>query len=160
MYWKFDANKFALHQLPPCLRRKGIYALVKCLMAGISYVHSLFSSHRSSVMQQLNHNGSVMSLERFLNEKFCLSGYIYIKDFLSANTYLHYEGETPEEVHVGYQDEGDIFHLSSNRPDDVSGGFTIMIPESMATDDNLAMIRKWTDYYRVAGTIYKIETYE
>lgn len=160
MYWKFDANKFALHQLPPCLRRKGIYALVKCLMAGISYVHSLFSSHRSSVMQQLNHDGTVISLEKFLNDIFSLSGEIYIKDFRSPNIYLHYEGEIPEEVYVGYQDEGDIFHLSSNQPDYMVGGFIIMIPESMATDENLAMIKKWTEYYRVAGTVYKIETYE
>ena len=53
MYWRFDANKFALHQLPPFLRTKGIYAIIKCLMIGIDRVHSLFASHRESVIVQL-----------------------------------------------------------------------------------------------------------
>ena len=160
MYWRFDANKFALHQLPPFLRKKGIYAIIKCLMIGVDRVHSLFASHRESVTQQLKHNGTVASLEKFLNDKFSLSGEIYITEYLTNNTYLHNEGEMPEDMYVGNEDEGENLVLSSVSPDKVSGGFAVMIPEGLATDENIAVIRKWVDYYRAAGTIYKIESYE
>ena len=160
MYWRFDANKFALHQLPPFLRKKGIFAIIKCLMVGIDRIHSVFVSHRNSVIQQLNHNGTVMSLEKFLNDKFSLSGAIHITEYKTNNTYLHIEGETPEEVHMCNQDEGDSLVLSSVSPDKISGGFAVMIPERLATDENIAVIRKWVAYYRAAGTTYKIESYE
>lgn len=160
MYWRFDANKFALHQLPPFLRKKGIYAIIKCLMIGIDRVHSLFASHRESVTQQLKHNGTVVSLEKFLNDKFSLSGEIYITEYLTNNIYLHNEGETPEDIYMGFQDEDETLVLSSLNPDKVSGGFAVMIPEGLTTDENIAVIRKWVDYYRAAGTTYKIESYE
>lgn len=160
MYWRFDARKFALHQLPPFMRKKGIYALIKCFLTGIDWVNSLFATQRETVAQQLNHNGTTMSLEKFLNDKFSLSGEIYITEYQTNNTYIHMQGETAEDVYVGYKDEGDTLVLSSVSPDKVSGGFAVNIPEALATEENIAVIRKWVDYYRAAGTIYKIETYE
>lgn len=160
MYWKFDSRKFALHQLPPVLRTKGIYALLKCVMAGLDYIYALFSGYRASVDQQLNHNGTVLSLEEFLNAKFSLSDEIYIIDFKNANTYLHKADEVEPDVYVGYQGEEDPLMLSSDAPDVVSGGFTIRIPEGLSTPENIALLTKWVEFYRPAGTIYKIETYE
>ena len=160
MYWRFDANKFALHQLPPLLRKKGIYAIIKCLMIGIDHIYSVFAYYRNSVTRQFNYNGTVISLEKFLNDIFSLSGEIYITEYKTNNIYLHNEGETPEEVYMCYQDEGESLVLSSVSPDNISGGFAVMIPEGLATDENIAVIRKWVDYYRAAGTTYKIEIYE
>lgn len=160
MYWRFDANKFALHQLPLFLRKKGIYAIIKCLMIGVDRVHSLFSSQRLSVSQQLKHNGTVISLEKFLNDKFSLTNEIYITEYLTDNKYLYYDGEMLEDVYMGYQGEDETFELSSVNPNNVSGGFAVMIPEGLATEENIAVIQKWVDYYRTAGTIYKIESYE
>lgn len=159
MYWKFDVRKFALHQLPPFLRKKGIYALLKSIMIGVDWVFGLFTSHRETVVQQLNHNGSTISLEAFLNEKFSLNGEIYLTDFLNDNVYLYVAGETAEDVYMGYKDEADLLILSSESPDTVSGGFTVMIPSGLGSEENLAIIRKWVDYYRASGTKYKIETY-
>lgn len=160
MYWRFDPNKFALHMLPPILRRKGIYALLKCLMIGIGAVHKMFVNFREVIMRQLNYNGFTISLERFLNEQFSLEKEIFIKDYAADNVYLHMKDETPEEVYAGYQTEGDMLVLSSTGPDKISGGFTVMIPVGLATEENILIIRKWVDYYRMAGTMYKIETYE
>ena len=160
MYWRFDAKKFALQQLPPFLRKKGIYALIKCFLTGIYWVYSLFSTHRETVGQQLNHNGTTASLEDLLNDKFSLSGEIYITDYVTNNTYIHMSGETKEDVYVGNQDEGDLLVLSSVSPDKISGGFAVNIPATLATDENIAVIRKWVDYYRAAGTMYKIDIYE
>lgn len=158
MYWKFDPDRFALQQLPPCLRKKGIYAIIKCLMIGISRVHALFVSHKETVDQKLSHDGTAMSLEAFLNEKFGAG--ITIREYRSENVYLHLYDEIAESVYVGYQDEDVALLLSSDSPDSIIGGFTVMVPKGLATDANIAEISRWVNYYRAAGTMYKIEIYE
>lgn len=159
MYWRFDAKKFALHQLPPFLRKKGIYALIKCFLTGIDWVYSLFTTQRETVDQQLNHNGTTASLEKFLNDKFGLSQGIYISDYQTDNVYFHLEGEVPEDVYVSYQNEENDLFLPSTSPDKTSGGFLVKIPSSMNTSENLAVLNRWINYYRPAGTVYKIEVY-
>lgn len=160
MYWKFDANKFALHQLPPLLRRPAIYALLKCLMIALNTVHETFVRHRDKTVRQLNYNAFTISLERFLNELYSLDNSIYITEYKSSNVYLSLSSENNPKVYVGNQNEGDILYLSSASPETVSGGFVVKIPAGMATEENIAIIRKWVDYYRMAGTIYTIESYE
>lgn len=159
MYWRFDAKKFALHQLPPFMRKKGIYALIKCFLTGIDWVYSLFATQRETITHQLNHNGSTASLEDFLNDKFGLSKGIYISDYLTDNIYLHLEGEVPENIYVSYQNEKDALFLSSISPDSTSGGFLVKIPAKLNTSQNLAVLNSWINYYRPAGTVYKIELY-
>lgn len=160
MYWKFDANKFALHQLPPLLRRPAIYALLKCLMIAIAAVHEMFVKHRDKTVRQLNYNGQTISLEKYLNELFSLDNAIYITEYTSSNIYLSLASENTPKVYVGNQNEGDIIYLSSASPEKVAGGFIVKIPAGLATEENIAIIRKWVDYYRMAGTIYTIESYE
>lgn len=158
MYWKFDPDRFALQQLPPCLRKKGIYAIIKCLMIGISRVHALFVSHKETVDQKLSHDGTTMSLESFLNEKFG-SG-IYLKEYRTENAYMHFYEEIAENVYMGYQEENEALWVPSKSPDTITGGFAVMVPTALATDENIAAIKRWVEYYRAAGTIYKIEIYE
>lgn len=159
MYWRFDAYKFSLQQLPPLLRGRVMSSLLKALTAAAEVVYDLFVAHRARVMRKLDYNGFTISLERFLNELFDEDS-IYITEFKSENVYLHYDYENLPNVYLGYQEEGDTISLSSTSPQDISGGFVVMIPSYLATDDNIALIRKWVDYYRMAGTIYRIESYE
>lgn len=160
MYFRFDANKWALHQLPPLLRRTRIYALLRCLMTGIRELHETFTAWRAERVRQLGYNGHTAYIARFLNDLFSLDDEIYIEDYRSPNVYLHYAEETPEEVYMCFQDEGESLFLSSRSPEDVAGGFTVMVPASLATEENIVTIRKWVEYYRAAGTVYRIETYE
>ena len=97
----------------------------------------------------------------FLNSRFALDpGTIYITDFRSENQYLHFYEEIADDVYMSYQSEGDRLTLSSHSPDSLAGGFVVMIPAALASDGNLAEIRRWVEYYRYAGTTYKISTYE
>lgn len=160
MYWKYDVYKFALHQLPPFLRRRGIYALVKCIMIGLNQVYNSFIQHRKSVLLRLDHNGSSASLGRFLNDLFSLNNEIYVTEFVNTNIYLHMTGETAEEVCLGYLSEGVSLDLSSSSPNDITGGFIVNVPSVLASDENIATITKWVDYYKTAGKIYKIQIYE
>lgn len=161
MYRKFDVDKFALQQLPPLLRNRVIYALLKSLLAGLSWLQKKFTSYSDEVTGRLAVNGFTINLEVFLNDIFSLDqGTIYITDYESEKDYLHYYEEIADDVYMGYESEGDQLHLSSSQPDSLAGGFAVMVPAELATEGNLATIRKWVEYYRYAGTTYKISTYE
>lgn len=160
MYWRFDINKFALHQLPLLLRNPVIYALLKCLMIAFNAVYDSFVAHRKAVMRQLDYNGFTISLERYLNSVFGLENAIFITEYRSDNVYLSYIEEGYPKVYVGYKNEGDTIFLSSVSPDTLRGGFIVNIPERLATEENIAIIRKWVDYYRMAGTLFILKSYE
>ena len=70
------------------------------------------------------------------------------------------EGEVPEEVYLGFDNEITEVYLSANDPSVLSGGFVVYVPSGLATEDNLRTIRKWVEYYKMAGTEYKIVAYE
>ena len=161
MYWRFDAEKFALDQLPPLFRTKGIYALIKCLLAGVSWISRQFASYRSDVARRLAGNGFAANLERYLCDQLGVpAGSVYIRDKETGRVYLHFIDELADNVYVGYADEGDVFYLSSEDPGQLIGEFVVMVPAEIASDANLAVIRKWVEYYRYAGTAYTIEIYE
>lgn len=160
MNYSFDPNKWALHQLPPLLRKTRIYAFLKCIMIAISEVYGRFKEYASEAEYKLSNNGYTRNLEKFLNDLFSLEGEITIEDYLTENVYLHFADETPENVYVGLESEGAQLYLPSVRPDELSGGFKILIPSGLETEENLALINRWVNYYKTAGTTYKIETYE
>lgn len=159
MIYRFDPNKWALHQLPPLLWQPRIYSLLKALLVGVCEVYDSFMAYKEDVSRKITYNGYTVNLERFLNETFCLDDEITIEDYRNGNVFLHRDNENADEVYVSMKSEGDEFLLPSSKPDDIIGGFKIIIPETLDTEDSLAIIRKWVEYYRPAGTSYKIETY-
>lgn len=161
MYWRFDADKFTIQQLPPLLRRKGIYSLIRSLLVGINWIYDRFLAYREDVSGKLSGNGFVANLEKLLNEKLGVaSGTILIVDYVTDNVYLHFYEEVAEKVYMSFADEGNQLILSSDAPGNLTGGFKVMIPMQLYSAENLATIRQWVDYYKYAGTLYKIETYE
>lgn len=159
MIYRFDPNKWALHQLPPLLWQPRIYSLLKALLVGVCEVYDSFMAYKEDVSRKITYNGYTVNLERFLNKTFYLENEITIEDYRNGNVFLHRDNENADEVYVSMKSEGDEFLLPSSKPDDIIGGFKIIIPETLNTEDNLAIIRKWVEYYRPAGTSYKIETY-
>ena len=150
-----------MQQLPPVLRRKDIYAFFRCFLKGIGWLQERFTAYRDDVTGRLACNGLTANLEKFLNDKLGFeAGTIYVTDYRTDNLYLSYYGEVADNIYASYQSEGDILYLSSTAPDKLAGGFAVMIPRSLASERNLATIRQWVEYYRYAGTAYKIMTYE
>lgn len=157
MYSRFDINRFAWQQLPPLLRKKGVYALLRCLLIGMGTIYRSFVGYRESVLLKVNNNSFTVSLENFLNGLFGVSDRITITDFKDQNVYLHYDQETNENNYISYQDEGVPLNLSSVSPNMVTGGFEVNVPTKLATADNLKLIQKWVEFYKPAGTTYKIK---
>lgn len=157
MYSQFDINRFALQQLPPLLRKKGIYALLRCLLIGLGTIYRSFVGYRESVRLQVNHNNLTASMEKFLNDLFGVEGMITITDFRDSNVYLHNADEAAESVYMGYQDESTPLNLSSVAPNMVTGGFDITVPTKLVNSQNLKAIKKWVDFYKPAGTSCNIK---
>lgn len=160
MNYRFDIHKWLLLQLPLVLRKQRIYALIRCIAVGLNQVYEAFKNYSNDVVRRLENTSQVISLEKWLNDIFYLDGDIIIRDYISDNVYLHYQDEVPEEVYLGFPDEQTVVYLPSTSPSKLSGGFVILIPAELATEDNLKTIRKWVEYYRMAGTEYRIEIYE
>lgn len=160
MYYNFDVRKWVLQQLPPVLCQGVMAALMKCLSQPLKMIHEEFHRYATGTDQQLMHNSQTLMLQKWLNDIFNLpSGTIYIANYLSDQVYLHYADELPDDTYMCEKDEGDSIYLKSEITNEY-GGFIVSVPKKFATEENLHTIRKWVDYYKVAGTIYKIETDE
>ena len=157
MKYDYDCHKWVLHNLPPILRKNRLIVLILCLINGVIYVASKFESFRKEVEQRITHDGSVMSIEDFLNDLFKLDGEIYLEDYVNPQVYLHYQGEILEDP-IYVSDTQDNVYLRSDMGK-VTGGFKVMIPTEIDTPENRALIIKWVEYYRSAGTSFKIENY-
>lgn len=159
MYYRFDVFKWMRQQLPPLLRNSIITAFLFVISQAFKKTQATLLDYCTSVERRLNHNSSTLLLQKWLNDLFGLkNGTIYITNYLTEQTYLHFEGETISPVYLGFQDEVD-FYLDSKLYSEY-GGFIVRVPSSLSTDENLLVIRKWIEYYRTAGTVYKIESYE
>lgn len=102
-----------------------------------------------------------MALERWLNNIFYVNDAVKVENFNSDIVYLNYKAESLEETLLSLNSEGIEEYLCYKKEteNEISVGFVVKIPVTMATPDNLATIRKWVEYYRMAGTTYKIEVY-
>lgn len=130
---------------------------------------SALQSLSDDLLYKMQHDCSVIYLEKMLNEQFNISGYnrsnhvatrkIYIADapFIERD-YLHLNQEN-ETIWLFDDDEPDEFEQEYI---DVSLGnyyhFVVNIPESIEIDQ--VKLRALVDYYKLAGKKYIIETYE
>ena len=160
MYYRFDVFRWMRQQLPYLLRNSMILAFISVIAQSFKHIQNALLDYCTGVERRLNHNSSTLLLQKWLNDLFGLAnGTIYITNYLIEQTYLHYEGETVSPVYLGFQGEDAELYLDSILYSEY-GGFIIRVPEPLASDENLSLIRKWVEYYRTAGTVYKIESYE
>ena len=84
-----------------------------------------------------------------------------ISDIVEPVLSLSFIGEGYEPVYMSFSDETDpaSFVLASWPPGETVGEFVVHVPESMSEAD-IATVRQWVDYYKFAGTLFTIETYE
>lgn len=162
MWKRFDINKWVIQQLPLVLRRTVVYAMFKCVISSFNKVYDRYYAFSIDVFRKLDYNPSnTRLLQKWLNDIFYFSdGVIYLTNYLNDNIYIHYQDETPEEIYIGYQSEGDGIYLSSSEPGSEYGGFVVNVPAEMASQNNLRIIKQWIEYYKAAGTVYRIELYE
>lgn len=146
--------------LPSILRRPVIYALFKCLLQPLRTISERYDEYISKVNLQIISRSGTIEMEAWLNSIFYLpEGTIYILDSSDAQNFLYLKGEgyATNYWHTKVEESPQYLNSIVN---EVFGGFIVFIPETLSDEDNLKIIRKWVDYYRIAGTNYKIQTYE
>lgn len=159
MYYNFDVKKLARMLLPPVLRKKVMLAFIDTLVESLSFLSGKISDYAENTLLKLSYNAFTNYLERFLTEKF--GDGIYISDYVNDDLfYMAFPNEIADIVYIGESGETGYnppVYLSSAQPLQLSGGFIVNIPERLS--GNIADIGKWVDYYKFAGTEYKITTY-
>jgi hypothetical protein len=162
MFFLFDVDKWIIHQLPPILRRSGIYAFLRTMLYPLKQLQTAFLNYRSQVNRQLTYNAFQDYLERFLNGLFFFEGrVIYITDVEQELTYLAFQSETVEEVYMSLSNEDPAYplNLSSVDPSLITGQFVVHVPAAL-TEADVATVTNWVNYYKMAGTQFTIEVYE
>lgn len=161
MFRNFNIEKFSLKLLPPILRTTRIKALLLALIKPLKQIVSKFNALVALADVRLSHGAFTGHLAKYLNDLFGLDGEIYIEDRAKDMTvYLHRRGDDYDGVYMSFKsEEVDTLVLPSERPGRIVGGFAVMVPEHIATEENLRTIRKWVEYYKYVGTNYTIEIY-
>ena len=162
MFFLFDVDKWIIHQLPPILRRSGIYAFLRTMLYPLKQLQTAFLNYRSQVNRQLTYNAFQDYLERFLNGLFFFEGrVIYITDVKTEVAYLAYASESAEDVYMSFVNEDPSYslNLSSVDPSQITGQFVVHVPAAL-TEADVATVTNWVNYYKMAGTQFTIEVYE
>lgn len=163
MWYKIDMDKLVTHLLPVALRKPMLHALMRALLIPVKALHARFIEYRDSVNDKLSYNAHVIYLEKFLNDLYGFeNNKIYITDLvLHADVYLYNKDENQEPLYLYDKDEGGKdTYLYGSPALNLTGSFIVNIPASIDTPDTRKTIQKWVDYYKYAGTTYKIESYE
>lgn len=162
MFYQFDVDRWIIQQLPPVLRRPGIYAFLRAFLLPLKQLMQTFNTYREAVDRQLSYNSFEIYLEKWLNDFFFFEmGTIYITDETLPVVKLSLVSEGNDPVYMSNEDEvpPDPLLLYSYPPDAIISAFVVHVPNSMSAAD-IAMVRSWVDYYKMAGVQYRIEIYE
>lgn len=161
MFYRFDLNKWVLMVLPPILRKGLIYSLLKALVAPLQVIYERFEELRKKTDDTLSFNAHTMYLERALCRLLHLrDGSVYIKDFIDNDRlYLSFKHEINERNYIGSSSDDETIYISSRRPVPLVGRFIIYIPTASASDSNIAIVKRWTNFYKYAGTEFIVKTY-
>ena len=162
MLYRFDVDRWIIHQLPPILRRTAIYAFLRVLLYPLKQLASIFLAYKENVDRQLAFNGFADMMQRFLNDIFFYpDGTIYITDVVDSAVELSFQEEGFSPVYMSFDDETPAasFYLASWPPGETVGQFVVHVPETLS-EEEIATVRQWVEYYKFAGTMFTIETYE
>lgn len=161
MWYNLDFVKFAQHLLPPPLRKKRLFALIRVMMLPFTMLHDRFLAYRKQSLNRLQITGQVIALEKGLNDMFFLTGNeIYITDIPAEDFYMYNDSE-PFPGLVMYNDSEDAQNQTYWRNDGegrYDGDFIVNVPSFLEKYEN--EIRIFLDTYKVVGKKYKINIYQ
>lgn len=162
MFYRFDTDRWIIHQLPPVLRRSGVYAFLRALLFPLKELMQSFTAYREAAVLQLSYNAFEIYLQKWLNDVFFYEyDDIYITDEELPVPTLSFQSEGDDPVYMtgASEDPAVALELYSSPPDDKIGAFVVHVPAAMTAAD-IAVVEQWVDYYKFAGTQYRIEQYE
>jgi hypothetical protein len=141
--------------LPTFLRKPKMLAIL-----GI-YVKPLDSLYKN-LLYKMQHTGQVIYMEKVLNEALAVPGYSAQNHEATKQIYIDDAPKPPMQYLYSRNDpRADKYNYS--RPIYLTGrtrylDFVVYVPTTIVFNESA--LRLIIDYYRIAGKIYKIQTYE
>lgn len=160
MYYKLDLIKLARQVLPPVLRGKRLFALIRILLLPFVFVYKQFVAFRKEALGKQAVTGQVLMIEKLLNDHYALTNKeIYLSDAPLTNIYLYKqkENQIPVVLYRSSEEQG-MRYLLYEREGQYDANFTVNVPSFLA--DSLEEIKWLVDHYKPAGRTYKIHLYE
>ena len=161
MFYRFDVDRWIIHQLPPALRRSGVYSFLRAFLYPLKQLIQTFTAYREAVMAQLSYNAFEIYLQKWLNDLFFYEyDDIFITDEEIPIPALSFSNEGDAPVYMTGIDEDPAvpLNLFSSQPDNRLGAFVVHVPAAMTAAD-ISVVEQWVNYYKFAGTQYRIEQY-
>ena len=162
MFYHFDVDKWIIHLVPPVLRRNTIYAFLRSFLYPVKQLQAAFLAYKEGIDIRLAYNSFQDYLERFLNGLFFFEyKAIYITDEAHEKVFFSFVSEGVTPVYDSFEDEESksVIYLDTVSPNNVFGKFVVHVPAALSEAD-IATVSNWINYYRLAGTQFKIEVYE
>ena len=143
------------------LRKSAVYAFLRAFLHPVKQLLATFSALRDATTRQLSFNAFTIYLQKWLNDVFFYEhGEIYITDEELPVPALSFNDESDAPVYVTAIDEDPAVALDlySAPPGSKFGVFVVHVPPVM-TQADISVVEEWVNYYKFAGTQFRIEQY-
>lgn len=159
MWYNFDIRKFGWQMLPPILRGKFLFAIIRVLLAPLVYIYDHFRDVKKMSDKTLEITGQVVSIEKALNDKYLFENRdIYISDVPEQLVLLYKRIERKKTAVFRKRSEVEKTENVFMRGEGRLFDFIVNIPSDMRTYE--ADIRRIIDFYKPAGRSYTINYYD
>ena len=172
MWYDLDIEKLGRQLLPPVLRSGVLTALVRVLLMPIRLVYDEFMALKASTDTVLSTTGTVIKLEKILNDTFFLRNreiYIETPDE-EERLSMYFERANQKATVMHLKKEGTCVVLKVRGESTVKVNFTVWVPTFLCTSEdakadryggrNLRVIRNILNRYKPAGRTFGIELYD
>lgn len=160
MFYRLDIYKWGLLLLPPVLRRRRLYALLRVMLGPLHGLMQDFRTFRTNSIYRMNINGQVIYIEKALNDAFLLE---------NREIYLTDTADPIADASVVYPDAGitmtvyeegaaDTTYIKAAGDGKLSADFIINVPSFLSSETE--RIRAIVEYNRPAGRSYGINIYD
>lgn len=154
MWYKIDWDKLILLLLPTFLRKPVMFGYLRALITPIASLHYRWSRIREDNLKKLKYNGQRCYLRGALNDRcdFELRR-IYIDEVPEPNlNYIYQPGEN-----LDYYLDTMYLDLDFTEGGEIVD-FVVYVPNDIMNKIN--EIKATLEFYKLAGKLYKIQTYE
>lgn len=159
MWYNIDIYRLGYIMLPPVLRNRRLYALLKVLLHPFFVLVTLFKNYRKSTLTTINTNGQVIYIEKALNDAFAFDyKYIYLTDTGDAQSNILYP-EDANTMSVYQKGAEEVAYLTGSNEGKLGGDFIVNVPDFLDNDADLNKIKEIVEYNKPAGRGYVINVY-
>ena len=172
MWYDLDLEKLGRQLLPPVLRSGVLTALVRVLLVPVKRIYDEFMTLKESTDTVLCTTGTVIKLEKVLNDAFFLRNreiYIDTPDE-EERLSMYFEKENQKATFVFMKKEAKALTIKKHGESTVKVNFTVWIPTFLCTSldakedlyggQNLRRVKNILNRYKPAGRTFGIELYD